>query len=175
MRRFDELARLWNDARARLPRSAWSWPLVAAAAGALVALVASPPDVSTASDGTVGLASNAAVAKVPTELSTACEGQTWPYLTEACLQRNRPAQARPNVRVLRYDPAMARAAIGTTPWAPRQTARSPQPRQKQAGHRQATRDPDRTRKVTVRSGRGGERVYNVPSDAYSSYGYVPRR
>ena len=175
MRRLDELVRLSNDVRSRLPRGAWSWPLVAAAAGALVTLVASPPAVSTASDGTVGLASNATVATTPIEASPACQEQTWPYLTEACLQRGQPAQTRPNVRVLNYDPAMARAAIGATPWASRETVRSPQSRQKQP--RQATQDPDRTRRVTVRSGRQGERerVYNVPRDAYSAYGFFPRR
>jgi hypothetical protein len=184
MRRLDELTRLSNDVCARLPRSAWSWPLVAAAAGALVTLVASPPEVSTASDATVGIASHAAVTPAAVETSPACEQQTWPYLTEACLQRNRPAHAQgaqtppAHVRVLDYDPALAQAAIGATPWAPRQTVRSPQSRQKQPGHRQATQDRDRTRTVTVRSSRNGrsmERVYNVPSDAYSAYGYIPRR
>jgi hypothetical protein len=183
MRRLDELARLSNDVRARLPRSAWSWPLVAAAEGALVTLVASPPEVSTASDATVGIASHATLAPA-VEASPACEQQTWPYLTEACLHRNRPAHAPgaqtppAQVRVLEYDPALARAAIGATPWAPKQTARSPQSRQKQPGHRQASHDRDLTKTVTVRSGRKGrnmERLYNVPSDAYSAYGYIPRR
>ena len=38
MRPLDELARLWNDTRSRLPQGAWSWPLVAAAGGALLVL-----------------------------------------------------------------------------------------------------------------------------------------
>jgi hypothetical protein len=177
MRRLDEFARLWNDTRSRLPRSAWwlsawSWPLVAALGGAAIVLVGTGP-----SD--VGTASNASVADVPAEAPAACEKQTWPYLSDACLQRNRhpgaqSTQAPSQVRVLNYEPGMARAAIGATPWAPKETARRPQS-QKQTKDRKATQDRDRT--VTVRSGRDQrrERVYNVPNDAYSAYGYAPRR
>jgi hypothetical protein len=78
--------------------------------------------------------------------------------------------------VLDYDPAMARAAIGATPWARKEAARHPQSRQKQA--KQPSHDRDRSRTVTVRSGQRGrntERIYNVPNDAYSAYGYAPRR
>jgi hypothetical protein len=171
MRRLDELARLWNDTRSRLPQSAWSWPLAAAVGGAAIVLLGTSP-----SD--VGTASNASLATVPIGASTACHEQTWPYLSDACLQRTQPAGAQPpsHVRVLNYEPAMAHAAIGATPWAPKATARSAQGRQKPAAHKQATQDPDRSRTVTVRSGRRDrERVYNVPNDAYSAYGYVPRR
>lgn len=177
MRPLDELARLWNDARSRLqngwaPRSAWIWPLVAAAGGALVVLIGAGPQ---------GTASNATVATPPVEASSACAEQTWPYLSDTCLQRSGPAGPRPTarqVRVLNYEPALADAAIGATPWASKATTRLPQPRQKPTGHKQATHDPDRSRTVTVRDGRRGrnaERVYNVPNDAYSAYGYVPRR
>jgi hypothetical protein len=170
MRRLDEVARLWNDTRSRLPRSAWSWPLLAAIGSAVIVLVSTGP-----SD--VGTASNAATAEVPVDASTACQEQTWPYLSDACLQRSRQAGGQPpaQVRVLNYDPAMSRAAIGATPWAPKEAARPPQSRQKQA--KQPAHDPDRTRTVTVRSGQRGrtERVYNVPSDAYSAYGFAPRR
>src|SRR6185503_18033671 len=110
MRQLDEFARLWNDTRARLPQSAWSWPLVAAVGGAVIVLAGTSP-----SD--VGTASIATVAEVPIEASTACQEQTWPYLTDGCLQRNRPAGAQTpsHVRVLNYEPAMASAAIGATP------------------------------------------------------------
>jgi hypothetical protein len=177
MRRLDEFARLWNDTRSRLPRSArslsaWSWPLVAALGGAAIVLVGTGP-----SD--VGTASNASDAGVPVKASTACEEQTWPYLSDACLQRNRHAgahgaQTPSQVRVLNYEPGMARAAIGATPWAPKGAARQPQS-QNQAKERKTIQDRNRT--VTVRSGRDQrrERVYNVPNDAYSAYGYAPRR
>jgi hypothetical protein len=171
MRQLDEFARLWNDARSRLPLSAWSWPLVAAVGGAVIVLVGT-------SQSGIGTASNATVAEAPIKASTACQEQTWPYLTDECLQRNRPAGAPTpsHVRVLGYEPAMASAAIGATPWAAKATARPPQARQKQA--KQPAHDRDRSRTVTVRSdrrGRNAERVYNVPNDAYSAYGYVPRR
>jgi hypothetical protein len=171
MRQLDEIARLWNDTRSRLPLSAWSWPLVAAIGGAVIVLVGTGP-----SD--IGTASNAANAEVPVEASTACQEQTWPYLKDGCLQRSRPAgtQTPSHVRVLGYEPAMASAAIGATPWAANAAARSQQARQKQA--KQPAHDRDRSRTVTVRSdrrGRNAERVYNVPNDAYSAYGYVPRR
>ena len=142
MRQLDEFARLWNDTRARLPRSAWSWPLVAAVGGAVIVLVGTSP-----SD--VGTASIATVAEVPIEASAACQEQTWPYLTDGCLQRNRPAGAQTpsHVRVLDYEPAMARAAIGATPWAAKATTRSPQARQKPATSRRPTTrtGPDRDR------------------------------
>jgi hypothetical protein len=176
MRQLDDVARLWNDTRARLPQGAWppcswSWPLMAAAAGAVVVLIGTSP-----SD--VGTASTTAIAQAPVEASSACAEQTWPYLSDACLQRSPRAAGQPpsQVRVLNYEPGMARAAIGATPWAPKKAARPPQPGQKQA--KQPHHDRDRT--VTVRSGRRDrnaerERVYNVPRDAYSAYGYVPRR
>jgi hypothetical protein len=170
MRQLDDFARLWNDTRARLPQSAWSlgvwsWPLLAAGAGAVVVLIGTgPSDVGTAST----------VAQAPIEAPTACPEQTWPYLSDACLQRSPQASGQPpsRVRVLNYEPDLARAAIGATPWAPKEAARPPQSRQKQA--KQQSHERDRT--VTVRSGRRErERVYNVPPDAYSAYGYVSRR
>ena len=39
MRPVDELARLWNDTRMRMRQSLWLWPLLAAAAGALVIVI----------------------------------------------------------------------------------------------------------------------------------------
>ena len=142
MRQLDEFARLWNDTRARLPQSAWSWPLVAAVGGAVVVLVGTSP-----SD--VGTASNATVAEVPIEASTACQEQTWPYLTDGCLQRNRPAGAQTpsHVRVLSYEPAMASAAIGATPWAAKAAARPPAgpPETGQAADPRPGSVPDRDR------------------------------
>src|SRR5262245_16823704 len=103
MRRLDELARLWNDTRSRMPLGAWAWPLVAAAGGALLVLVGtSPSDVGTAR-ATVGIASHGTEAEAPTKASPGCEEQTWPYLTDACLQRNRPTGAPSHVRVLGYE------------------------------------------------------------------------
>lgn len=164
MRRFDELVRFCSDKRLRLPQSAWSWPLVAAGSGALFLLVgASWPDRP------VGATAN--VAAAPVVARAGCEDQTWPYFSDECL---RGAPAKP-VRVLRYEPALAAAAIGATQWAPKAM---PSSRQTGPRHKQATHDADRT--VTVRSGRRGrnasrERTYAVPADAFSSYGAARRR
>lgn len=190
MRRFDEVARFWNDARARMPPTAWSWPIVAATVGVLVTAVTSSSWVS------VAASPNATT--TPAASHGACQGQTWPYLSDACLRRDQAATARPafrsaapttpdnpragkQVRVLNYQPDMAAAAIGATPWAPKETVSShrPQPPQKRGAKRQASHDLNDTRTVTVRSGRGSrntrERVYVVPGDsAYRAYGYVPR-
>jgi hypothetical protein len=177
MRPLDELARLWNDTLSRMPRSAWSWSLAAAAAGAVVVLIGSgTPDLIAGS--------NTSLAAAPAAAAT-CQEQTWPYLSDACLRRNRPA-ADPaargrstQVRVLSYEPTMAGAAVGATPWASKDTSvfQPPQARRLQAKRKQATHDPDRSR--TVRSGRKArnaapQRAYVVPRDAYRAYGYAPR-
>lgn len=88
---------------------------------------------------------------------------------------------KPQVRVLNYEPELAAAAVGATPWAPKDTtafghAQAPQQR---GGKRQTSRNREDSRTVTVRSGRRDrsvrERVYVVPGDsAYRAYGYVPR-
>jgi hypothetical protein len=181
MRPLDEFTCLWNDTRARMPQSAWtraswSWPIAAAAGGAMLTLIGTSwPGVPTELQ--------ASAPATPVAAHSACQDQTWPYLSDACLQRDRPAGARAaaQVRVLNYEPTMADAAIGATPWAPKDTSafRLPQARQKNAAQRQANHDPDQPRTVTVRDGRRGrnaapERVYVVPRDAYRSYGYVPR-
>ena len=179
MRPLDELARLWNDTLSRMPRSAWSWPLAAAAAGAVVVLIGSgTPDLIAGSNTSLAAAPAAAAI---------CQEQTWPYLSDACLRRNRPAAApaaaqgrATQVRVLSYEPTMAAAAVGATPWASKDTSvfQPPQARRLQAKHKQATRDPDRSR--TVRSGRKArnatpQRIYVVPgASAYRAYGYAPR-
>jgi hypothetical protein len=189
MRRFDEVARFWNDTRSRLPHAVWSWPLVAATAGLLFAAITSSSGVP------VEARSDAAV--TPVAAHDACQGQTWPYLSDACLRRDRAAAARPaisttsqpkpqttpekpQVRVLNHEPEMAAAAVGATPWAPKDGPAfgSPAP-QKRGAKRQASQYLDDSRTVTVRSDRRGrntrERVYVVPSDsAYRAYGYAPR-
>jgi hypothetical protein len=187
MRRLDEFARFWNDMRVRLPSTAWSWPLVAGTAGVLVIAVT----------GSSGVPVEARPGTVVTPVAThdACQGQTWPYLSDACLQRDRTA-ARPasgpsteptaptkpeksQVRVLSYEPEMAAAAVGATPWAPKDApAFGSPPPQKRGAKRQRSRNLDESHTVTVRSGRRGrnarERVYVVPSDsAYRAYGYAP--
>jgi hypothetical protein len=121
----------------------------------------------------------------------ACQGQTWPYLSDACLRRDQVADARapvpsatpktpekPQIRVLNYEAGMAAAAIGATPWAPKDVPSfgSPAPL-KRGVKRQTSRNLDQSRTVTVRSGRRNrnarERVYVVPSDsAYRAYGYA---
>jgi hypothetical protein len=183
MRRLDEVARFWNDTRSRLPQSAWSWPLGAAAVGGLLIVITSSSGVP------VEAGSNAVV--TPVAAHDACQDQTWPYLSDACLRRGeapppaRPAAQttpeKPHVRVLEYEPAMAAAAIGATPWAAKETAQSRQTQapQKRGAKRQASHNLEDSRTVTVRSGRRGrnarERVYVVPGDsAYRAYGYVPR-
>jgi len=189
MRRLDEVARFWNDTRSRLPQSAWSWPLVAGAAGVLFVAITGSSGVP------VEARSNAAV--TPVAAHDACQGQTWPYLSDECLRRDHAAAAppavrtttqskpqttpeKPQVRVLNYEPEMAAAAVGATPWAPKDTAVSqpPQP-QKRGAKRRADNDLEESHTVTVRSGRRGrnarERVYVVPSDsAYRAFGYAPR-
>lgn len=166
MRRLDEVARFWNDTRSRLPQGAWSWPMVAAGAGALVIVLGTaawerPAGAKTAPSASAGGA---------IERPAGCAVQTWPYLDRECLRGSQPDQ----VRVLKYDPALAAAAIGATQWAPKHTLPSRQPPSR---HKQASHDPDRT--VTVRSGRRGrdaarERTYTVPADAFRSYGYARR-
>ncbi|HZO44476.1 MAG TPA: hypothetical protein VFB68_01210 [Xanthobacteraceae bacterium] len=182
MRRFDEVALFWNDARARLPQGAWSWPLIAATAGAMFTAITSSSVVP------VEAGSDAAMTTVASH--DACQGQTWPYLSDGCLRRDRPAAAnppkpqatpeKPQVRVLNYGPEMAAAAVGATPWAPKHgpSFGSPAP-QKRGAKRQASQNLDDSRAVTVRSGRNGRnarvRVYVVPGDsAYRAYGYAPR-
>ena len=189
MRRFDEVARFWNDTRSRLPSTAWSWPLVAGTAGVLVMAITSSSGVP------VQARSSAEVP--PVAAHDACQGQTWPYLSDACLRRGQAAVSRPTVRtasqpnpaatpeksqvrVLNYQPEMAAAAIGATPWAPKDAPSfgSPAP-QTRGAKRQTSRNLDDSRAVTVRSGRrdrnARERVYVVPSDsAYRAYGYAPR-
>lgn len=107
-------------------------------------------------------------AETPAASDGVCAGQTWPYLSEACLRRD-PSVARPT-RVLHYDQAMADAAIGATPWAPKQARESQaskQARGKQADRQQAARASDRSR--STRSERRGR----IPRDAYRAYGYAP--
>jgi hypothetical protein len=176
MHPVDELTRLWNDTQLRMPQSwrshaswshaAWSWPLVAAVGAAMVTLIATSfSDVP---------GSNSNVAAAPVALQASCQDQTWPYLSDDCLRRDEAARARTaEVRVIQHEPAMAAAAIGATPWAPK--ARSPS-RQLQSRHKQATHDQDPARTVTVRSGRRGrnaapDRVFVVPGDsAYRAFG-----
>jgi hypothetical protein len=189
MRRFDEVARFWNDTRSRLQQNAWSWPLAAATTGVLFIAITSSSGVP------VEARSNTAM--TPLAAHDACQGQTWPYLSDACLRRDRAATARPavrttsqpkpeatpekpQVRVLNYEPEMAAAAVGATPWAPKDgpSFGSPAP-QKRGAKRQVSQNLDDSRTVTVRSGRrdrnARERVYVVPGDsAYRAYGYAPR-
>jgi hypothetical protein len=193
MRPLDELARLWNDTRSRMPRGAWSWPLAAAAAGAVVVLIGGgTPDLIAGS--------NTSLASVPS--AATCQEQTWPYLSNACLRHNRPAGAQAaaqgratqgpatqgpatqgpatqgpatHVRLLNYEPAMADAAIGATPWAAKDTSafRPPQARQKQA--KQANHDTDRPRSGRKTRNAAPQQIYVVPGEsAYRAYGYAPR-
>jgi hypothetical protein len=194
MRRFDEVGRFWNDTRSRLPHSAWCWPLAAATAGMLFLAI-------TSSSG-VPVEANSNEVAAPGASHDSCQGQTWPYLSDACLRRGDAADTRsaarttpekPQVRVLNYEPAMAAAAVGATPWAPKESApkdiavsRQPHAPQKrrakqQASHdlRESRHDLQESRTVTVRSGRRGrnarERVHVVPGDsAYRAFGSAPR-
>jgi hypothetical protein len=175
MRPVDELTRLWNDTHLRMPqgwqllaswsRAAWSWPLVAAVGAAMVTLIAT-------SSSDVPAGSNTNVATAPVALQASCQDQTWPYLSDDCLRRNERVRAA-QVRVIQHEPAMAAAAIGATPWAPKAKSQS---RQSQSRHKQATPDADPSRTVTDRSGRRGrnaaaDRVYVVPGDsAYRAFG-----
>jgi hypothetical protein len=173
MRPVDELTRLWNDTQLRMPQglrshASWShaaWPLVAAVGAAMVTLIAT-------SFSDVPAGSNTNVAAAPVALQASCQDQTWPYLSDDCLRRDEAARARAaEVRMIQHEPAMAAAAIGATPWAPKATSRQPQSR-----HKQATHDQDPARTVTVRSGRRGrnaapDRVFVVPGDsAYRAFG-----
>ena len=179
MRQLDEFARLWNDTRLRMPRASWmrvpwAWPLAGAAGGVLLTLAAT-------SASQVPSESNANPVTVATMSSVDCQGQTWPYLSDDCLQREHGAKGSPAkpVRVIQPDPAMAKAAIGATEWTRRATPWPHQstPRQTQKTHRQKDQEPDRSRTVTIRSGRdrAPPRVYVVPSDsAYRAYGYAPQ-
>jgi hypothetical protein len=161
MRPFDELARFWHDTRWRMPHGSWLWAVAAVGGVTALALVATGSSEAPAE-------ANAAVAMAP---SPSCDEQTWPYFTDACLKRQQPA---PPVRVLNYDQAMAKAAIGATPWAPKDKAAA----RASSRHKQGARDHDRSRKATVRSTRrdrnAQERAYQVPRDAYRAYGYAPR-
>jgi hypothetical protein len=179
MRPLDELARLWNDTRLRMPRASWMrvpwpWPVAAAACGVLLTLAAT-------SASQVPSESNADPVTVASVSSVDCQGQTWPYLSDDCLQRDHGAKGRPAtpVRVIQPDPAMAQAAIGATEWTRRATssANHTPPRDAPKSRRQKDQEPDRSRTVTIRSGRdrAAPRVYVVPSDsAYRAYGYAPR-
>ena len=178
MRPLDECARLWNETLWRMPRASlvrgpWSWPLAAAAGGGLLLTLAGTGSSQVPTQSSADRVTVAAVSPAD------CQGQTWPYLSDACLQRDQAATKRQPkaVRVIQPDPAMANAAVGATEWTRRSTSEPKQPssRQKQKAH-----DPDRSRTVTVRSGRKSrdqapQRVYVVPSDsAYRAYGYAPR-
>lgn len=160
MRPVDELAHFWNDTRSRMPQGSWLWALAAVGGVTVLALVATTSSEAPAE-------SNAAIAAAP---PTSCEDQTWPYFSDACLKRRQPA---PPVRVLNYDQEMAEAAIGATPWAPKDKAAARSSSRQRQAH-----DHDRSRKVTVRSSRRGRgapaRAYQVPRDAYQAYGYAPR-
>jgi hypothetical protein len=162
MRPVDELARFWSDTQTRMPRGSWLWLLAAVSGSALLALIGA------------GLSEAPAEAKVTSAAAPAasCDGETWPYFSEACLKRERPNTP---VRVLTYDAVLAKAAIGATPWARRDKIAA---RQRSSGQKHATHDDDRSRKVTVRSGRrdrgAREQVYHVPAGAYRAYGYAPR-
>jgi hypothetical protein len=177
MRPVDEVTRLWNDTRLRMSQgrpslaswspAAWSWPLVTAVGAAMVTLIAT-------SSSDVPAGSNTNVAAAPVALQATCQDQTWPYLSDDCLRRDQAARARAaEVRVIQHQPAMAAAAIGARPWAPKATLPSRQP---QSRHKQATHDGDPSRTVTDRSGRKGrnaapERIYVVPGDsAYRAFG-----
>jgi hypothetical protein len=179
MRPLDEFACLWNDTRARMPPSAWSWsawswPVAAAAGAAMLTLIGTSSTV---------IPTEAKSSTLETPPASACEEQLWPYLSEACVRRT-SSDARP-VRVLHYDQAMANAAVGATPWASKRMSpaerdreHSKQARGKQETDRQAIRETSRSR--TARSERGdrnrnhaSERMFNVPRDAYRAYGYAP--
>jgi hypothetical protein len=176
MRPLDELARLWNDTLWRMPRASWlrapwSWPLAVAAGGGVLLTLAGTGSSQVPTQSSADRATAAAVSPAN------CQEQTWPYLSDACLQRDQAATKRQPkaVRVIQPDPAMASAAVGATEWARRTTSGPKQPSSRQKSH-----EPDRSRTVTVRSGRRGrdqapQRVYAVPSDsAYRAYGYAPR-
>jgi hypothetical protein len=186
MRPLDELARLWNDTRSRLPQGVrshgvwpayfvwWSWPLVAAGAAALLMTIV-PPSPERQATASAHIA-NADMGAAPVVARDGCADQAWPFFNDDCLRRS--AAAGPaQVRVIHHNPALAAAAIGATQWAAKAkpTSRKPPSRRKQMTH-----GPDRSRTVTVRSGRSGrkatrERVYVVPrSGAYQAYGYAPR-
>jgi hypothetical protein len=162
MRRSDELARFWNDTQSRMPRGSWLWALGAVSGGALLGLIGA------------GSSEAPAEAKVTVAVAPAvsCAGETWPYFSDACLKREQP---KAPVRVLNYDPVLAKAAIGATPWAPSDKIAA---RQSSSRQKHATHDNGHSRKVTVRSGGrepgARERVYQVPPDAYRAYGYAPR-
>ena len=178
MRPLDETARLLNDTLLRMPRASgfrasWSWPVLAAAGGALLTLVATSASQVPA-ESRVNPVTVAAVSPGN------CEEQTWPYLSDDCLQRTSVASGRPAkpVRVIQHDAEMANAAIGATEWTRRATpwpSQSP-PHHKQKNPKQKVQETERARTVTIRSGRDqAPRVYVVPSqDAYQAYGYAPR-
>jgi hypothetical protein len=194
MRPLDELARLWNDTRSRLPQGGrshvvwpsyfgwWSWPLVAAGTAALAMTIVPPsPERQAAAKPHEA---NAHMVAAPVVARDGCEDQTWPFFNDDCLRR-RAAAGPAQVRVIHHDPAMAAAAIGATQWAPKANPTSkpkskPSSRKPSSRRKQMTHDPDRSRTVTVRSGRPGrkvtrERVYVVPGgSAYRAYGYAPR-
>jgi hypothetical protein len=173
MRPLDEHARLGNDTTIRMPpgtffRVPWSWPLAAAAGGALMAFV------GTGSTQVALQPSEPRVAADPVSPGN-CRHQTWPHLSDECLERSRPAAAPKTVRVIRPDEAMAKAAIGATEWSRRAASSPIQPQQKG----QRAKEHRQGRVKTARPGRrnrSGEpqRVYRVPPGAYHAYGYAPR-
>ena len=138
MRRFDEVARFWNDTRSRLPQSA---VVVAAGRRHRGALFTADREFVRRSGRA---ASNAAV--TPVAAHDACQDQTWPYLSDACLQqRNRPGRRPQTAREAagpgpQYEPEMAAAAVGATPWAPKDARHSA--RQRPRNERQTAGIPD---------------------------------
>jgi hypothetical protein len=162
MRPVDELARFWSDTQTRMPTGSWLWLLAAVSGSALLTLIGA------------GSSEAPAEAKVTVAVAPAasCDSETWPYFSDACLKREQPNKP---VRMLSYDPTLAKAAIGATPWAQKDSTAA---RHRSSRQKQATHNNDRSRKVTVRSGGrepgARERVYQVPPDAYRAYGYAPR-
>ncbi len=105
---------------------------------------------------------------------------TRPAVRTTTQPKPQTAPEKQQVRVLNYEPEMAAAAVGATPWAPKDgpTFGSPAP-QKRGAKQRTSQNLEDSRAVTVRSDRRGrnarERVYVVPSDsAYRAYGYAPR-
>jgi hypothetical protein len=185
MRPADELARFCSDTHSRLPFGSWPWAVAAVAGGTLIALIGHGWPDAPAHDGTsladtpqVGTAhANATIAVAPAPTAVSCKDQTWPYLSQNCLKGE---QSPKPVRVLAYEPRLAEAAIGATAWAAqaKAAARQPTSRHTSSRRKQTTHVSDRTRKVTVRSGRRDRpsraRVYEVTPDAYRAYGFAPR-
>jgi hypothetical protein len=185
MRPVDEVARLWNDTLLRLPRPQrmpWSWPLAAAAGGALLTFVtAGSSQVPTATDAKPDTKPEVSASVT----SPRCQEQTWPYLSDDCLRHERGTNQQPpkTVRVLQYDSAQANAAIGATEWTRRGTiwAHQSPGHEKQKGKKPKAQDRDQSRSATVRSTTARRdreaappRGFAVPESAYRAYGYVRR-